>query len=135
MSKSKAFVVYPRTKKQAREGLVIKGKRKKFTGGSMMNLFEDDAKEVSETYGKNNVHVVEDEQLGRALNGEKWDVKGDNVKTLHNYHFGPTKSYSDAWEEFEKRRKDKSQQKRKKRRKSAEVNSAISDNKSGSKNT
>lgn len=108
MSKSKkAFVVYPRTKKQAREGLVINGKRKKFTGGSMMNLFEDDAKQVSESYGKQNVHIVEDEQLGRALNGEKWDVKGDNVKTLHNYNFGTTKAYSDAWEEFEKRRKDK----------------------------
>lgn len=123
MSKyKKAFVVYPRTKKQAREGLVINGKRKKFTGGSMMNLFEDDAKQVSESYGKHNVHVVEDEQLGRALNGEKWDVKGDNVKTLHNYNFGPTKNYSDAWEEFEKRRKDKKKpkQKREKRRKSVE---------------
>lgn len=152
MSKSKAFVVYPRTKKQAREGLVIKGKRKKFTGGSMMNLFEDDAKEVSETYGKQNVHVVEDEQLGRALNGEKWEVKGDNVKTLHKYHFGqlpetpPWVLVKNDDGLIQETRLDwalewgweiisKDKQKRKKRRMSAEVHSGISDNKLNTENS
>lgn len=104
----KAFVVYPRTKAQAKEGLVIKGKRKKFTGGTMMNLWGDDAAEVKDMYGRDRVHVIEDEQLGRALNGEKWTVTDSNeVKTLHKYTFGPSKKYADAWEAFEKRRKDK----------------------------
>lgn len=131
----KAFVVYPRTKQQSREGLTIKGKRKRFTGGSFMNLDENDAREVSDVYGKQNVHVVEDQQLARAVDGEKWDFnsKTNNVKVLHNYNFGTSKTYRDAWADFEKRRKKREE--REKRRKGAEVDSGIPDNKPSPKNT
>lgn len=110
----KAYVVYPRTKEIAKSGIKIRGKKKRFTGGSFMNLNENDAKEVSDVYGKQNLHVVEDEQLARAVNAEKWDMtENNNVKVLHHYNFGATKKYASAWDEFEKRRKDKNPKKRK----------------------
>jgi len=100
MPKKKAYVVYPRTKEISLAGLQTKGGKKKFRGGSFLNVSENGAAELRETYSKSDLHIVEDDQLGRALNGEKWEVEGDKVKTLHNYHFGPTARYSKAWEEF-----------------------------------
>ena len=107
MARKKAYVVYPRTKEVSIAGLQTKGGKKKFRGGSFLNVSENGAAELRETYSKKDLHIVEDDQLSRALNGEKWDITDNKVKTLHNYHFGPSKQYADAWEEFEKRRADK----------------------------
>ena len=100
MARKKAYVVYPRTPEVSLAGLQTKGGKKKFRGGSFMNVSENGAAELRETYSKKDLHIVEDDQLGRALNGEKWEVTDNKVKTLHTYHFGPNEKYAKAWDEF-----------------------------------
>lgn len=106
--KKKKYMVVARSKKAALDGLDTSRGHRDFTQNSVMYVSDtSEAKEIDQKYGKSgtmDAYVVEDHQYERALNGESWDVKGNNVKVLHSYHFGSSQSYADAWEAFERRR-------------------------------
>lgn len=122
----KKFAVYPRTKEIVRTGLQTgRGQRDFNYNKSLMNISDaGEAKEIEEKYGakgSQDVHVIEDEKYSHAVNGEQWDVRGSDVKTVHHYTFGASPKYANAWEEFEARRTDKPKRNAKRRRRSAEV--------------
>lgn len=88
-------------------------------------------------FKKDGTFIIEDEGMARELEsiyGKKGTQKlaiteyndHETRELGHTYTFGPSRKYSDAWEEFEKRRKDK--QKRLQRRKSAEVKNGLQPN-------
>lgn len=108
MPKKKKFMVVARSKKAALDGLDTSRGHRDFTKTSAMYVSDpSEAKEIDEKYGKKgtmDAYVVEDPQYERALNGESWDIKDGKVKTIHNYTFGSSRSYADAWEAFERRR-------------------------------
>lgn len=93
------------------KGVVHDGKEHRFRGDDTF-IIEDEglARELDSMYGKKGTQKL-------AIT----DYDDHETKELdHTYTFGASKKFSDAWEAFEKRRKNK--QKRDKRRKSAEVN-------------
>ena len=115
--KKKKFAVYARTKRIVRDGLQTgKGHRQFRVNKSLMNINDPaEAKEIEDRYGmkgSQDVYVVEDERYANAVNGEQWDVKGSQVSTVHHYTFGTSPRYANAWDAFEKRRKDKHPKKR-----------------------
>lgn len=99
-------------------------------------------------FRKDDTFIIEDEGLARELDsmyGKKGTQKlaitpYDDQETRepgHTYTFGPSRKFSTAWEEFEKRRKDKknTKQKRVRRRKGAEVRNGISSHKPSTEHT
>lgn len=95
MPKKKKFIVIPREGGAVLNGIRTSRGHRKFNGKTYMHISEpSEAREIEQKYGKHgtqDVYVAEDEQYARALNGERWEVqsnlRGDNVKLLHNYTF------------------------------------------------
>lgn len=82
----------------------------KANGKSTNHFWVDDpvkAHEIDQTAGlKGNKQVWVHEDPGLEFH-LKHDGSNGHNKDIHYYTFGPTDAYSKAWEEFEKRRKDK----------------------------
>jgi hypothetical protein len=90
----KKYQVIKATKREI-PGLAVGGRVKKF---SRNGTFEtDDAGEAAEI----------DKVLGRKGTGEVVVTSHNKKEPGHTYTFGPSKTFADAWEAFEKRRKDK----------------------------
>lgn len=87
------------------DGLTVGGRVKKFSPNGTFET--DDAGEANE------INKV----LGAKGTGEVVVTNYTEKEQGHTYTFGPSQKYADAWEAFEKRRKDKTpKQKRVKRR-------------------
>jgi len=108
--KNKRYMVVPRTP-EAQEKGVDTGKGHLDFGKRSALWVEDhvvatDIDQKSGLKGRGDVWVHEDPMYEWHLDNEGSSMDGRN-HDVHNYTFGPTASYSRAWEEFEKRRKDK----------------------------
>lgn len=107
--KPRRYIVVPRTVKAQQAGLQTSKGRIGFNGKS--SIYVDDAALASEIdthqgeHGSNDVWVCQDEKL-EWHERQDGNTDGNNV-TVHHYTFGASRRYSDAWDEFEKRRKDK----------------------------
>lgn len=106
---------------------VGRGKRKfwKDIGGKSDIMYvdsESEARDIDAVYGRGGSNEVWVKEQGNMTHERTY--KDD----VHSYYFGASKKFSDAWDAFEKRRKDKIEdkshpRKRKKRAaKKAEVN-------------
>jgi hypothetical protein len=92
-------------------GVTVGGRVKKFSpNGTFETADSGEAEEI-------------DKVLGAKGTGEVAVTSYTEKEPGHTYTFGPSKKFADAWEAFEKRRKDK--KKRTTRRKDAEVNNGI----------
>ena len=96
-------------------GLTVGGRVKKFQrNGTFETNDAGEAKEI-------------DKVLGAKGTGEVVVTPYEDKEHGHTYTFGASKNFADAWEAFEKRRKDKAERdgkapkKRTRRRKGAEV--------------
>lgn len=91
-------------------GLTVGGRPKKFAAnGTFETSDEGEAREI-------------DKVLGAKGTGEVAVTSFTQKEPGHTYTFGASRTFATAWDEFEKRRKDKkSQKKRTRRRKGAEV--------------
>jgi hypothetical protein len=110
----KRYMVVPRTPAAQQKGIDTGKGHRDF--GKQSALWVGDpavAREIDDKYGfggKGDVWVHEDPMYEWHLKHEGSDMTGDNPgrnHDIHSYTFGPTDSYAKAWEEFEKRRKDK----------------------------
>lgn len=106
------FVVKPRTQKAMEKGLsTTKGKIG--FGGKTQKILTDEslAREIDTEYGvssgKRDVYVYEDDRLAWHDAHDKQTDGMNHDKGGHRYFFGPSESFANAWEAFEKRRKDK----------------------------
>lgn len=106
----KWWSVHARTKEAQLYGIDTPEGRIDFKGKGMFNTSDERIVRALEA-NKKDAYTVHDEQLSRAYDSGQWDVldtkRGPVVKTTHRYQFGPSASFSSAWEEFEKRRTDK----------------------------
>lgn len=91
-----------RTEKVVKDGVITSKGKLDFKGKSMLYVDDDVADEIDQTQGlkgNQDVWVHEDPRLNHT---ERYKADG-----VHSYIFGATTSYSRAWDNFEKRRKDK----------------------------
>jgi hypothetical protein len=85
-------------------GLTVGGRVKKFAGNGTFET--SDPGEAAEI----------DKVLGAKGTGEVVVISQDQKEPGHKYIFGPSPSFSRAWEAFEKRRRDKQAKPTKRRR-------------------
>ena len=108
---NKKHVVMARMPNVIENGLETSKGHLDFKGKSMVHVDGDIADEIDQTQGlkgSGEVWVHEDPILNHTERyHENTSVKEGTVMSLHSYIFGPSRSYSNAWEAFEKRRKDK----------------------------
>lgn len=106
----KWWSIHARTKDAQLHGIDTAEGHVSFGGKGVFNTSDERVVKAIEAH-KADAFSFHDEQLTKAYDSQSWDVvetkDGAKVKTLHNYKFGSTSSFADAWEEFEKRRKDK----------------------------
>jgi len=107
----KRFVVKPRNVRVSRQGLATTKGTIGFDGKTQKILTDETlAREIDTEHGlhgKKDVYVYEDERLEWHDANNK-DTNGvDRLSGGHRYFFGPSAKFADAWEAFEKRRKDK----------------------------
>ena len=99
----KKHIVMARTEKAMREGIDVGDKHYDFNGQSMLYVDDDSkANEIDYTSGmkgEQDVWTHEDPRLNWT---ERYKADG-----VHSYVFGATPNYARAWDEFEKRRRDK----------------------------
>lgn len=105
------FVVKPRTTRAMENGLNTTQGTIGF-GGKTQKILTDEsvAREIDTEYGiggKREVYVYEDERLEWHDSHDKQTDGMNHDKGGHRYRFGPSQSYAQAWDAFEKRRKDK----------------------------
>lgn len=113
---AKRHVVMARTERARKEGVKTSKGVLSFKGKSMMTVDDDVANEIDKTdglKGTGDVWVHEDPRRNWV---ERYKPDG-----VHSYFYGASKRYASAWDDFEKRRKDKKARKAR-RRKTAEVN-------------
>ena len=97
----KRHIVMPRTTRIQKEGIVTSKGKLSFKDKTMMYVGDDIADEIDQTQGlkgTGDVWVHEDPRLNWT---ERYKADG-----VHSFFFGATNRYADAWEAFEKRRKD-----------------------------
>lgn len=99
------------------EGIVHDGKEYRFRRDDSFIVDDEGlAKELDQMYGKKGTQKL---AISPYTDHETRELG-------HTYTFGVTQRYASAWDEFEKRRKDKHPQKRRsKRRKGAEVTNGV----------
>jgi len=107
----KRFVVKPRNVRVAKQGLATAKGIIGFDGKTQKILTDESlAREIDTEHGlsgKRDVYVYEDERLEWHDANNK-DTDGiDRLSGGHRYFFGTSANFSKAWDEFEKRRKDK----------------------------
>lgn len=106
----KWWSIHARTKEAQVHGIDTAEGHINFGNKGVFNTSDEKVVKAIEAH-KSEAYSFHDEQLTKAYDSQSWDVvetkNGVALKTLHNYKFGSTPSYSSAWEEFEKRRKDK----------------------------
>lgn len=108
----KRYMVVPRTTQAQEEGVMLGNNHIEFreNGRATNHFWVDDpvkAQEIDQTAGlkgSKKVWVHEDPGYEFHL---KHDGSNGHNREIHFYTFGPTETYSKAWEEFEKRRTDK----------------------------
>lgn len=110
MTRKKRFMVVPRTPEAKENGIVTgKGHRKFHGHGAFFVSDAAEADEIDTRYGlkgrKSDVWVQEDPVYEWHLHHDG-STFGHNITTHHNT-FGPTRNFANAWDAFEKRRKDK----------------------------
>ena len=82
-------------------------------GGKTQKILTDEslAREIDTEYGvnggKRDVYVYEDDRLEWHDQHDKQTDGMNHDNGGHRYFFGPSAKFSAAWEDFEKRRKDK----------------------------
>lgn len=108
MAKKKAYLVMPRTTQIAESGLKTGKGTLKFKGGKTSMMVGDEAlaKEIDTQHGlkgTGDVWVAEDQRAESFLRDD-----GPVGVGVHRYFWGQSQRYANAWDEFEKRRKDKS---------------------------
>lgn len=108
MSKKKHIVV-PRTERALREGVTTSKGKLKFNGRQMIAVDEDIANEIEKTDGLKGTQDVWTHEDPRRNWSERYKADG-----IHSFFFGSSPRYSDAWDEFIRRRKI-ANRKRKKR--------------------
>ena len=104
---TKKHVVMARTEKARKEGVVTSKGKLSFKGKPMMYVDDDIADEIDKTQGlkgNQDVWVHEDPRLNWSTR-----YKPDGV---HSYFYGASRNYASAWEDFERRRKDRKRSKR-----------------------
>ena len=100
---NKKHIVVARTRKAIDDGVTTGKGHLDFKGKSMMYVDDDIAEEINQTQGlkgDGDVWVHEDPRLN-------WKTRYKDG--VHSFFFGPSKSYANAWEEFEKRRQKRLQ--------------------------
>lgn len=107
MAKKKAFLVMSRNKKVLDTGLKTDKGNLQFKNGKTSMFVGDEAlaNEIDKVHGlkgSGDVWVHEDPQSEPFLRDD-----GAHGMGVHKYFWGASPRYSSAWEEFEKRRKDK----------------------------
>lgn len=103
MAKKKSVMIAARNARVQKEGLKTSKGTIDFKGKSMLHIGDPAlAQEIDSEYGlkaKGDIWALQDERHEQHIN-----YKEDGV---HGYFFGPSKKFANAWDEFEKRRKDK----------------------------
>ncbi len=90
-------------------GVYVGGRERRFAKNGMFTVSDPgEAAEINKV-------------LGAKGTGEVVVTSYEQKEHGHKYKFGASQKFANAWDEFEKRRKDKLQKKRKRRRKGAEV--------------
>lgn len=102
-------MVVPRTKEAKIRGFNAgRGRRRFSKRGAMFVSDASEAEEIDRTVGlkgSKEVWVHEDPMYEWHLHNDG-STSGQNIET-HGYTFGASRRYADAWEAFERRRKDK----------------------------
>ena len=131
MAKKKAYLVMSRNKNVLETGLKTDKGNLKFKDGKT-SMFVGDAalaNEIDKVHGlkgSGDVWVHEDPQSEPFLRDD-----GANGMGVHKYFWGASPRYSNAWEEFEKRRKDKKklpEKKKTKKVRTVTADEAVNDN-------
>jgi len=106
----KWWSIHARTKEAQQFGIDTEEGHVNFGGNGVFNTSDEKIVKAIESH-KHDAFSFQDEQLTKAYDSQSWDVldtdKGVVLKTLHNYKFGASSSFSSAWDDFEKRRTDK----------------------------
>lgn len=129
MAKKKAFLVMSRNKKVLDTGLKTDKGNLQFKNGKTSMFVGDEAlaNEIDKVHGlkgSGDVWVHEDPQSEPFLRDD-----GAQGMGVHKYFWGASPRYSTAWEEFEKRRKDKlKKEKKTKKTEAAKTGEVKSDN-------
>jgi hypothetical protein len=110
-TKKKRFVVKPRTPRVMENGLTTTKGNIGFNGKTQKIITDESvAREIDTEYGlggKRDVFVYEDERLEWHDEHDKQTDGMNHDKGGHRYFFGPSQRFANAWDAFEKRRKDK----------------------------
>ena len=107
-------MVVARNTRTSENGLVT-GKGNVDFHGKTAKIIEDPglATEIDTQYGlkgTGDVWVARDEMYENKAN-----YHDSSLQSTHNYFFGPSKSFADAWDELQERRKEKEMTKKKKK--------------------
>jgi hypothetical protein len=106
MTKKKAYLVVPRNTQTAQNGLPTGKGILDFKGKTSMTICDESlANEVDSQHGLKNtgdVWVAEDQRGESFLRDD-----GPVGVGVHRYFWGASPRFANAWENFEKRRKDK----------------------------
>ena len=113
MARKRRFVVKPRTPRVMKNGLSTTKGNIGF-GGKTQKILTDEtlAREIDTEYGvggsgKRDVYVYEDDRLAWHDEHDKQTDGINHDRGGHRYFFGPSAEFADAWDAFEKRRKDR----------------------------
>ena len=108
MGRKKAFLVVPRNAGAAEAGLKTGKGIVKFNGKTCINVTDEAlAREIDTQHGlkgTGDVWVAEDDRTESFLRDD-----GGLGVGVHRYFWGASPRFSNAWDAFERRRKDKSQ--------------------------
>ena len=104
---NKRYMVVPRTPEAQEKGVETGMGHRNFAGNKLWVSDPVIAHEIDQSVGlKGSKQVWVHEDPGLEFH-EKHDGSDGHNREIHFYTFGPTETYSKAWDEFEKRRKDK----------------------------